>query len=101
MPAPAKVLELVGIFERYADEYTSPDFKEVMLRQQFINPSFKSLGWDMENEAGHARAYRDVIHEASIKIGGATKAPDYCFRISGTPKSFLDAKKPSVNTAED
>jgi predicted type IV restriction endonuclease len=50
MPAPAKVLELIGVFERHAEEYESPDFKEVMLRQQFINPFFKSLGWDMENE---------------------------------------------------
>jgi hypothetical protein len=56
MPAPAKVLELIGGFERHADEYTSPDFKEVMLREPFINPLFKSLGWDMENEQGHAEA---------------------------------------------
>jgi hypothetical protein len=52
MPAPAKVLELVGIFERHVDEYASPDFKEVMLREPFINPFFKSLGRDMENEQG-------------------------------------------------
>jgi hypothetical protein len=50
MPAPAKVLEFMGVFERHADEYTSPDFKEVMLRQQFVNPFFKSLGGDIENE---------------------------------------------------
>jgi hypothetical protein len=56
MPAPATVLELVGTFERHADEYTSPDFKEAMLREPFINPRFKVLGWDMENEAGHAEA---------------------------------------------
>jgi hypothetical protein len=49
-PRPAEFLELIGIFERHADEYTSPDFEEVMLRQQVINPLFKSLGWDMENE---------------------------------------------------
>jgi hypothetical protein len=56
MPAPAKVLELIEVFERHADEYTSPDFKEVMLREPFINPLFKSLGWDMENEPGRAEA---------------------------------------------
>jgi hypothetical protein len=54
MPRPAKVLELVVLFERHPDEYTSPDFKEVKLRELFINPVFKSLGWDMENEVGHA-----------------------------------------------
>jgi hypothetical protein len=71
MPAPAKVLELMGVFERHADDYSSPGFNEAMLRQQFINPFFKSRGWDMENDQGHAEAYKDVIHEASIKIGGA------------------------------
>lgn len=41
--------------------------------------------------------YKDVVHEDAIKIGGATKAPDYCFRIGGTRKFFLEAKKPSVD----
>jgi hypothetical protein len=44
MPAPAKVVELIGVFERLADEYTSAAFSEAMTRQQFINPFFKSLG---------------------------------------------------------
>ncbi|MBA4397494.1 MAG: restriction endonuclease subunit M, partial [Syntrophus sp. (in: bacteria)] len=34
-------------------------------------------------------------------VGGATKAPDYCFRIGGTRKFFVEAKKPSVNIAEN
>ena len=37
-----------------------------------------------------------MIHEDAIKIGGQTKAPDYCFRIGGARKFFLEAKKPSV-----
>ena len=45
--------------------------------------------------------YKEVIHEDAIKIGGVTKAPDYCFRIGGTRKFFLEAKKPSVNIKED
>ena len=55
----------------------------------------------MDNEQGYAEAYKDVIHEAAIKIGGATKAPDYCFRIGGTRKFFLEAKKPAVNIKDD
>jgi hypothetical protein len=42
----------------------------------YINPFFKSLGWDMDNEQGMAEAYREVIHEDKAKVGGATKAPD-------------------------
>ena len=100
MPVPARVAALVETFGRNADDYAR-NLNEAQLRQQFLNPLFKALGWDMENEAGHAEAYKDVIHEASIKIEGKTKAPDYCFRIGGTPKFFLEAKKPGVNVKDD
>ena len=62
---------------------------------------FTQLGWDVENRQGYAEAYKDVIHEDAIKIGGATKAPDYCFRIGGARKFFVEAKKPSVNLKDD
>jgi predicted type IV restriction endonuclease len=101
MSAPAKILELVDLFRRNADAYHAPQYNEAMVRQEFINPLFKSLGWDMDNEQGYAEAYKDVIHEAAIKIGGATKAPDYCFRIGGSPKFFLEAKRPSVAIKDD
>ena len=98
---PQKVLDLVEIFERNSDEYRAAEFNEANLRIQFVNPLFKTLGWDMDNELGSAEAYKDVIHEASLKIGGETKASDYCFRIGGTPKFYLEAKKPHVNIKDD
>jgi hypothetical protein len=55
----------------------------------------------MNNRQGYAEAYKEVIHEDSIKVGADTKAPDYCFRIGGMRKFFLEAKKPSVNVKED
>ncbi|MGC1275022.1 MAG: DNA methyltransferase [Planctomycetaceae bacterium] len=42
-----------------------------------------------------------MIHEDAIKVGGATKAPDYCFRVGGTRKFFVEAKKPGVNLKND
>jgi type I restriction-modification system DNA methylase subunit len=42
-----------------------------------------------------------VIHEASLEVEGATKAPDYAFRIGGTRKFFVEAKKPAVNIQYD
>ncbi len=101
MSTPQKVLDLVEVFERNADAYESAHFKEAELRQQFVNPLFKCLGWDVDNEQGYAEAYKDVVHEAALKIGGATKAPDYSFRIGGTPKFYLEAKKPAVNLKDD
>lgn len=58
-------------------------------------------GWDISNKNGWSEAYKDVIHEDAIKVGGVTKAPDYCFRIGGVRKFFLEAKKPAVNIQAD
>ena len=101
IPCPPEVLTLVEHFERNRDDYKSGQYNEAQLRQQFLNPLFEALGWDMANRAGYAEAYKEVIHEDAIKIGKETKAPDYCFRIGGTRKFFLEAKKPSVFIKED
>ena len=98
---PPKILELIEKFDRHKDDYRSGKYKELQVRKEFIDPMFSTLGWDMENEHGHSERYKEVIHEHSIKIGGVTKAPDYCFRIGGAPKFFLEAKKPSVNIEKD
>ncbi|NTW60383.1 MAG: restriction endonuclease subunit M, partial [Nitrospirae bacterium] len=101
IPCPPEVLTLVEHYERNRDAYKSGQYNEAQLRQQFLNPLFEALGWDMANRAGNAEAYKDVVHEDAIKIGQETKAPDYCFRIGGTRKFFLEAKKPSVFIKED
>lgn len=95
--APPEVLALVERFREHQDAYRAAAYNEAQLRQEFIDPFFRALGWDMDNTAGHAEAYKDVIHEDALRIGAATKAPDYCFRIGGTRKFFVEAKKPSVD----
>ena len=101
MPAPALVHDLVERFDRNRDAYRSGQYNETQARREFIDPFFEALGWDVNNRQGYAEAYKDVIHEDAIKIGGATKAPDYCFRIGGTRKFFVEAKKPSVKLRDD
>ena len=101
MPVPDSVVELVERFERNLQAYRSGQYNETQLRREFIDPFFKALGWDVDNEQGYAEAYKDVVHEDAIKVGGATKAPDYCLRIGGTRKFFVEAKKPSVNLKGD
>jgi len=98
---PAQINQLVDTFRHNIDTYKSSAYNEAQLRQEFINPFFEQLGWDVNNEKAHAHAYKDVIHEDAIKIAAATKAPDYSFRIGGTRKFFLEAKKPSVNIKSD
>ncbi len=101
MSAPKEILDLVERFNRNREEYQSGKYNETQLRQEFLNPFFKVLGWDVTNEKGYSEAYKEVIHEDAIKIGAATKAPDYCFRIGGTRKFFVEAKKPSINIKDD
>ncbi|MCP5518543.1 MAG: Eco57I restriction-modification methylase domain-containing protein [Verrucomicrobiales bacterium] len=97
MSVPDIILELVARFEQQYDTYRSGNYNETQLRRDFLDPLFKALGWDMDNVAGYAEAYRDVIHEDAIRIGSRVKAPDYCFRIGGTRKFFVEAKKPAVD----
>ena len=96
MSAPTEIINLVARFEAQLDAYKSGQYNETQLRREFLDPFFKALGWDIDNVQGFAEAYKDVIHEDQIRIACATKAPDYCFRIGGTRKFFLEAKKPSV-----
>lgn len=97
MPAPDSICRLVETFNDHRDHYKSAAYNETELRREFLDPFFRTLGWDIDNTQGYADAYKDVIHEDAIKIGGSTKAPDYCFRIGGTRKFFLEAKRPVVN----
>jgi hypothetical protein len=95
--APETVVRLCRNFTEHLDHYKSQSYNETELRREYLDPFFKALGWDIDNERGYADAYKDVIHEDAIKIGGYTKAPDYCFRIGGARKFFLEAKKPAVD----
>lgn len=92
-----QISNLVERFERNIEAYRNPAYNETQLRREFVDPFFEALGWDVTNKAGYAEQYKDVIHEDAIKIAGATKAPDYCFRIGGVRKFFLETKKPSID----
>ena len=48
--------------------------------------------WDMDNEQGHAEAFKEVVHKASLRVGESTKAPNYSFRTGGTPKFYLESR---------
>lgn len=91
-----KVQKLVEHFSDNEEYYKSTQYKEDHLRQEFINPFFKALGWDMDNEQGFAPQYREVIHEDRIEIEGKPKAPDYAFKVGSDRKFFVEAKASSV-----
>jgi hypothetical protein len=96
------ITTLVERFSVQIDSYLQKSsYNETQTRQEFINPFFIALGWDVTNERGYAEAYKEVVHEDALKIGRATKAPDYSFRIGGVRKFFLEAKKPSVSLKDN
>jgi len=101
MTVPKEIKKLVERFRDNRDVYCSSAYNETQARHEFIDPFFIALGWDVNNEKGYAEGYKEVIHEDAIKVGGATKAPDYAFRIGGVRKFFVEAKRPGLNIKDD
>ncbi|HEX9973751.1 MAG TPA: type IV restriction endonuclease, partial [bacterium] len=77
---PKIITDLVTKFERNINEYRNPKYNETLIRIEFVNPFWKALGWDVDNEKGYSLNYRDVIHEDELKVGKTSRAPDYAFR---------------------
>ena len=108
MAAPREVTDLIERFERDYEAYRSREYNETETRREFVDPFFKALGWDIDNEQGYAEAYKDVVHEDAIKISGATKAPDYASRTlvdqssahaaSGSASRLVERRKADVDT---
>ena len=91
---------LIDLFAANAAQYKSPQYDEANTRTDFIDKFFALLDWDIANNQGFSEVYREVVREDKVKIDGSQKAPDYSFRIGGTRKYFVEAKKPSVNIKE-
>jgi len=101
MAAPEAIRDLV---QRYADNrfvYHKGQKNEAELRREFLDPFFRALGWDVDNNKGYSEAYKEVAHEDPIRIRGQTKFIDYSFRVGGMRKFICEAKKPSVPIKDD
>jgi len=96
-----QVARLVAHFRANNDRYLAPAYKETWARQEFIDPFFIALGWDVRNERRVAPQYREVITEESLDVEGHRKAPDYVFRVGQTNEFFAEAKKPGVAIKSD
>jgi hypothetical protein len=101
MVAPKEISELVNRYRENRADYEVGGYKETQTRREFIDPFFTALGWDLDNTSGYAEAYKDVVHEDALKIGGSSTAPDYSFRVGGTRRFFVEAKKPSIHLKTD
>ena len=50
MIPPERIKRLVEVFDRNLEAYKSSGYKEANVRSEFIDPMFKVLGWDVDNE---------------------------------------------------
>lgn len=98
-----QIHDLVQKYELNREFYRTSKFNETEVRNQFLDPLFEILGWDIRNASGKNTNEREVLLEESIKKNATThsKKPDYTFRLYGERKFFLEAKKPCVHIDED
>jgi len=101
MTAPARLADLVARFA--ADEArlaaSASGYQETEVRVEYIDPLLELLGWDMVNAQGLPNNLKDVLREESQEGDGGR--PDYTFRIASAKKFFVEAKKPSVDIANN
>lgn len=91
------IARLVKHFATNQAQYRAPAYKEAQARQEFIDPFFAALNWDVYNAQHAAPDYREVVFEDSLEIEGQRKAPDYVFRVGQKRMFFVEAKKPGVD----
>ena len=96
-----KLKELIILFNDNIEHYKKSQYDEANVRVDFIDKFFELLDWDVRNKQGYSENYREVVREDKVRIEGKPKAPDYSFRIGGTRKFFVEAKKPSINIKDD
>jgi hypothetical protein len=95
--------ELVAKYEAGRDFYLTDRYNETEVRNEFLDPLFQLLGWDITNASAKPTHEREVLVEEPLKAGAGehTKKPDYTFRLYAERKFFLEAKKPCVNIETD
>src|ERR1700728_3525271 len=56
----SRAAELAARFEKYKEDYRRGGYDESTLRLEYLNPFFKALGWDVDNETGQPPHLREV-----------------------------------------
>lgn len=87
------IKKLVDKYNNLKDQDKIKDFNEAQTRNEFIEPLFEFLGWDMRN----LNIEGEVITEEKNSNGRV----DLAFRINGIPKFFLEAKSMKTDLDND
>ena len=95
--------DLVAKYTEDRNHYLTDRYNETEVRNEFLDPLFHLLGWDITNAAARPTHEREVLVEEPLKAGAGehTKKPDYTFRLYSERKFFVEAKKPHVDISTD
>jgi type I site-specific restriction endonuclease len=97
--------ELVQGFATHIKALKSPETKEATVRQNYIDPFWRALGWDVGDTEQRGPAEAEVIIEKTVETAESTglrnRRPDYLFRLSGFPRFIVEAKKPIIDIDDD
>ncbi|MGB3195962.1 MAG: N-6 DNA methylase [Phycisphaerae bacterium] len=100
-----QVKKLVQGFRVNLKNLRDEKISEAVIRQEYIDPFWKALGWDVANTAHRSTAEKDVVIEATVGTIESermhSRRPDYLFRIDGFPRFVVEAKKPAVDLQTD
>jgi adenine-specific DNA-methyltransferase len=98
--AHATIKDLILNFQKNENHYLSPTYSEAEVRQEYIDPFFTALGWDVGSKINKNPHEREVVIEKtqSQEDSFSKKRADYAFYIAPNFKKevfFVEAKKPS------
>ena len=78
---------------------------EATVRQEYIDPFWRALGWDVGNREGKSAGEKDVVIERSLTgmtgRTGVSRRPDYIFRVDSFPRFIVEAKRPAIDLRTD
>ena len=90
--AKQKIAKLIEKYKNLIETKTIKSFNEAQTRNEFIEPLFEFLGWDMRNLENQG----EVTTEENVSKGRV----DLAFRLNHIPVMFLEAKAMKVNLDE-
>ena len=91
----ADLARLVARFSSQLPFHASPEYSEAKLREDFLNPFFAALGWDVGNRKALIHTEREVDVEVRTAFSGRQRRADYVFRVARVEWFTCEAKKPS------
>lgn len=100
-----RLIKLLKAYQQHFTQYKSVDYNETEVRNDFVNPFFEILGWDVLNKKNLPQHLREVKHEASVYVEEhgvhKKKKPDYAFSLGTEVCFFIETKKPTINIVEN